>query len=149
MFCNKCGKEIQGDVNFCNSCGNPLNGVGNNAENLLHQLSERYKINGIIWIVIAVIQIILGIFVNWICLIVGVLNIISAIQDINFSGKMLKNPNGIVDKVRPLVGAILILIYNVIFGGVLGVAGSIYYLVGIRNFVMKNESEFKSLEIQA
>lgn len=149
MFCNKCGKEIQGDVNFCNSCGNPLNGVGNNAENLLHQLSERYKINGIIWIVIAIIQIILGIFVNWICLIVGVLNIISAIQDISFSGKMLKNPNGIVDKVRPLVGAILILIYNVIFGGVLGVAGSIYYLVGIRNFVMKNESEFKSLEMQA
>lgn len=44
---------------------------------------------------------------------------------------------------------ILILIYNVIFGGVLGVAGSIYYLVGIRNFVMKNEGEFKSLEIQA
>ena len=145
MFCNKCGKEIQGNVNFCNSCGNPLNGVGNNAEKLLHQLSERYKINGIIWIVVAVIQIILGIFVNWICLIVGVLNIISAIQDIIFSGKMLKNPNGIVDKVRPLVGAILILIYNVI----LGVAGSIYYLVGIRNFVMKNEGEFKSLEIQA
>ena len=145
MFCNKCGKEIQGNVNFCNSCGNPLNGVGNNAEKLLHQLSERYKINGIIWIVVAVIQIILGIFVNWICLIVGVLNIISAIQDIIFSGKMLKNPNGIVDKVR----AILILIYNVIFGGVLGVAGSIYYLVGIRNFVMKNEGEFKSLEIQA
>ena len=114
MFCNKCGKEIQGDVNFCNSCGNPLNGVGNNAEKLLHQLSERYKINGIIWIVVAIIQIILGIFVNWICLIVGVLNIISAIQDIIFSGKMLKNPNGIVDKVRPLVGAILILIYNVI-----------------------------------
>ena len=149
MFCNKCGKEIQGNVNFCNSCGNPLNGVGNNAEKLLHQLSERYKINGIIWIVVAVIQIILGIFVNWICLIVGVLNIISAIQDIIFSGKMLKNPNGIVDKVRPLVGAILILIYNVIFGGVLGVTGSIYYLVGIRNFVMKNEGEFKSLEIQA
>lgn len=63
------------------------------------------KINGIIWIVVAIIQIILGIFVNWICLIVGVLNIISAIQDIIFSGKMLKNPNGIVDKVRPLVGA--------------------------------------------
>ena len=82
-------------------------------------------------------------------MIVGVLNIISEIQDIIFSGKMLKNPNGIVDKVRPLVGAILILIYNVIFGGVLGVAGSIYYLVGIRNFVMKNEGEFKSLEIQA
>lgn len=149
MFCNKCGKEIQGDVNFCNSCGNPLNGVGNNAEKLLHQLSERYKINGIIWIVVAVIQIILGIFVNWVCLIVGVLNIISAIQDIIFSGKILKNPNGIVDKVRPLVGAILILIYNVIFGGVLGIAGSIYYLVGIRNFVMENEGEFKSLEIQA
>ena len=73
-------------------------------------------------------------------MIVGVLNIISAIQDIIFSGKMLKNPNGIVDKVRPLVGAILILIYNVIFGGVLGVAGSIYYLVGIRNFVMKTKA---------
>ena len=103
------------ECEFLQQLRQPVKWRRNNAENC-YQLSERYKINGIIWIVVAVIQIILGIFVNWICLIVGVLNIISAIQDIIFSGKMLKNPNGIVDKVRPLVGAILILIYN---GGVL------------------------------
>ena len=147
-FCTRCGKELNYNARFCANCGNDLSGTSNinNAKGLLKQLSDRYLTNGIIWIVVAAIQIIIGITINWVCLIVGVLNLISGIQNINFSKSMLANPNGIIDKVRPLAGAIIVLIYNVIFGGVLGVAGSIYYLVGIRSFALSNENEFRALE---
>ena len=149
-FCSKCGKELNDNAKFCDNCGSGLNGTANinNAKSLLSQLSDRYKINGIIWIVVAAIQVILGITINWICLIVGVLNLISGIQDINFSKSMLVTPNGIIDKIKPLTVAIIVLIYNIVFGGILGVAGSIYYLVGIRSFVLNNENEFRVLEKQ-
>ena len=149
-FCSNCGKELNNNAKFCDNCGSGLNGTANinNAKSLLSQLSDRYKINGIIWIVVAAIQVILGITINWICLIVGVLNLISGIQDINFSKSMLVTPNGIIDKIKPLTGAIIVLIYNIVFGGILGVAGSIYYLVGIRSFVLNNENEFRVLEKQ-
>lgn len=161
MFCNKCGKEINGNLNFCDNCGNPLNNnvnISNNPLNyaanmnngsiLIKQLSGKYKMNGTIWIIVAAIQIIFSLILSdyWLFLIVGVLNLISGIQDIVFSNSMLTNYKGIVDKVKPLAGPIITLIYNLIFGGVLGVAGSIYYLVGIRNFVMTNENAFRSLE---
>lgn len=61
---------------------------------------------------------------------------------------MLVTPNGIIDKIKPLTVAIIVLIYNIVFGGILGVAGSIYYLVGIRSFVLNNENEFRVLEKQ-
>ena len=149
-FCSKCGKELNDNAKFCDNCGSGLNGTANinNAKSLLSQLSDRYKINGIIWIVVAAIQVILGITINWICLIVGVLNLISGIQDINFSKSMLVTPNGIIDKIKPLTVAIIVLIYNIVFGGILGVAGSIYYLVGIRSFVLNNENEFRVLDKQ-
>ena len=120
----------------------------NTPESLLRTLSERYKINAIIWFIIAGIQVILGITINWILLIVAALNIVAAVQDLNYSKNILIQPQGIVNKEKPLVGSIAVLVYNLFFGGILGVAGSIYYLVGIRNFVMKNANAFMALEQQ-
>lgn len=120
----------------------------NTPESLLRTLSERYKINGIIWFIIAGIQVILGITINWILLIVAALNIVAAVQDLNYSKNILIQPQGIVNKEKPLVGSIAVLVYNLFFGGILGVAGSIYYLVGIRNFVMTNANAFMALEQQ-
>ena len=148
MFCQKCGKQLDDEAVICTGCGCPVNNNTGTNNSLVNQLSERYKINGIIWIIIAGIQIILGITVNWIFLIIGVLNLISGIQDINFSKSMLAHPVGIIDKVRPLAGPIIVLIYNLIFGGVLGVAGSIYYLVAIRNFAMNNAEQFNQIAIE-
>ena len=50
-FCSKCGKELNDNAKFCDNCGSGLNGTANinNAKSLLSQLSDRYKINGIIW----------------------------------------------------------------------------------------------------
>lgn len=120
----------------------------NTPESLLRTLSERYKINAIIWFIIAGIQVILGITINWILLIVAALNIVAAVQDLNYSKNVLIQPQGIVNKEKPLVGSIAVLVYNLFFGGILGVAGSIYYLVGIRNFVMTNANAFMALEQQ-
>ena len=120
----------------------------NMPESLLRTLSERYKINAIIWFIIAGIQVILGITINWILLIVAALNIVAAVQDLNYSKNILIQPQGIVNKEKPLVGSIAVLVYNLFFGGILGVAGSIYYLVGIRNFVMTNANAFMALEQQ-
>ena len=123
----------------------------NTPESLLRTLSERYKINGIIWIVLGILQglgslLLLpeGLFV----LIVGILNIISAVQDLNYSKNVLMQPQGIVNKVKPLAMPIVVTVYNLIFGGLIGIAGSIYYLVGIRNFVMTNANAFMALEQQ-
>ena len=37
------------------------------------------------------------------------------------------------------------LIYNLIFGGIIGIAGSLYE-ISIRNFVLNNKTEFEQAE---
>lgn len=79
-------------------------------------------------------------------LIVGVLNIVSAITDIKNSKRVLTNQNGIVKAYEPLANAIIALVYNLVIGGVIGVLGSIYYLIFVRGFVMENKIQFLSME---
>lgn len=160
MYCKYCGKELSNDASFCSNCGKqtfesqsntaytytPPTNNPMSAQLLVTKFSERVKTNAIIWIVIGSIQILLGLYIQWVLLIVGVLNIITAISDFSYSKNVLQNPKGIVDRVKSLVGPILTLIYNLVFGGVIGVAGSIYYLVGVRGFVMENEPHFKAIE---
>ncbi len=105
--------------------------------------------NGIIWVVIACIQIIIGLSGVWFTLIVGVLNILSAVSDIKTSKAILTNPIGIVQNHTPISGAIVTLIYNVVIGGVIGVLGSIYYLVCVRGYVMENKAQFLEMEMNA
>ncbi|MBO5908923.1 MAG: hypothetical protein J6Q67_03970, partial [Clostridia bacterium] len=114
---------------------------------LLNTLSQRLNTNGIIWLVIGILQILGGIFINWFLLIVGVLNIISSVQDMQYSKTLLENPTGIVAKFEPLTGPIITLVYNLVIGGVIGVVGSIYYFLAIRNYVMENKQFFASLEV--
>lgn len=146
MFCSNCGKEIANDSKFCAGCGKAVASAPSVPQNnIITTLSERVKINAIIWLVIAALQILGGIFINWFLLIVGVLNIVSAINDIKYSNILLQNPTGVVKKFESLTGPIIILIYNLVIGGVIGVAGSIYYFLGIRNFVMEHKNEFLKL----
>ncbi|MCR4593894.1 MAG: zinc ribbon domain-containing protein [Clostridiales bacterium] len=170
MFCTYCGMPVTAYTD--NTIGNPTinNYTQNNsyAQNnsyipnnayapnnayvpinssaLIQQLSQKLLTNGIIWIVVAVIQIFLGLFFNWFLAVVGVLNIVSAVQDIQASNKIKVEPIRIVDKYEPLAAPIISLVYNVIFGGLIGVAGSIYYLVAIRDFVIKNRNSFIQIE---
>lgn len=140
-YCTKCGSQIHDEAVICVHCGCAVEGTVNKNRNtddeLLKTLSERVKIDAIIWLVIGIIQIVTGAF-----FIVGILNIISAINDLKYSKEVLDNPTGIVERYEPLTMPIIVLVYNAIFGGVIGIAGSIYYFVAIRNFVMENKAEF-------
>ncbi len=150
MFCSKCGNKLEDSANFCVNCGFGVikNENKPNVRKLLNVLSERLNTNGIIWLVIGILQILGGIFANWFLLIIGALNIISAVQDMQYSKEMLEKPNGIVTKFEPLTGPIITLIYNLVIGGVIGVVGSIYYFVAIRNYVMENKQFFASLDAE-
>ncbi len=143
-FCYHCGKELLDDAVICPGCGCVTNSntATNITINYIAELSNRVKINGIIWICIASLQIIVAITVNWIFGIIGILNLISAIKDLNYSRDVLTNQSGIVQRFEPLTGPIIILVYNIVFGGIIGVVGSIYYLVGIRSYVLNNKEKY-------
>lgn len=149
-YCTKCGRELFDEAVICVGCGCPAGATPVQTilrtNDLLHKLSERIKINGIIWIAIAVVQIIIGICGAWFTLIVGALNIVSAIKDMNYSKTVLENPNGIVNSYESLTSPIITLVYNLVIGGVIGVIGSLYYFIAIRGFVMENKNAFLALE---
>lgn len=143
-FCTHCGKELFDEAVICPGCGCAVDNVQPKAAKteLVSKLSEKIKTNSIIWLVIGILQILMGLFANWFLLVVGVLNIISSVQDMNYSKTILQDPAGIVSRFEPVTMPIITLIYNLIFGGVIGVVGSIYYFVGIRSFVMENKAAF-------
>lgn len=155
-YCTHCGKELLDEAVFCPSCGCAVGGQNMPNENnqtvdgtrLLNTLSQRLNTNGIIWLVIGILQILGGIFINWFLLIVGVLNIVSSIQDMQYSKTLLEKPSGIVAKFEPIVGPVITLVYNLVIGGVIGVVGSIYYFIAIRNYVMENKQFFESLDVE-
>ncbi len=149
-YCTHCGKELLDEAVICPGCGCAAEQkasaqVASTKENLLEKLASRVRTNGIIWLVIGCLQILGGMFLNWYLLIVGALNIVSSVQDLNFSGKVQKDPKDIVKRFEPLAGPIIVLVYNLVIGGIIGVAGSIYYFVAVRNFVMENKSQFDSM----
>ena len=148
-YCPKCGKELFDEAVICVGCGCPVKPQKFNQEkpqDLLNVLSERIKINSIIWLVIGILQIIGAIYLNWILLVVGILNIVSSVNDMNYCKTIVENPKGIVEKFEPLTGPIVVFIYNLIIGGFVGVIGSVYYFVGIRTFVLENKSYFQKFD---
>ena len=155
-YCTHCGKELLDEAVVCVGCGCAVAGQNFQAVNstpidsvtLLNTLSQRVNTNGIIWLVIGILQILGGLFINWFLLIVGVLNIVSSVEDMNYSKTLHKNPTGVVAKFEPITGPVITLIYNLVIGGVIGVVGSIYYFAAIRNYVMENKQFFASLDAE-
>lgn len=155
-YCTYCGEKLFDEAVVCPNCGclvdrqnvRTTNSMSPDSGVLLNTLSQRLNINGIIWLVIGILQILGGVFINWVFLIVGVLNIISSVQDMQYSKTLLENPSGIVAKFEPLTGPVITLIYNLVVGGVVGVAGSIYYFLAIRNYVMENKQFFAGFDTE-
>ena len=155
-YCTNCGNEVNENAVVCVKCGCAIPVTATHSRqvgyapfastSIVDTITQRIRTNGIIWIVIAGIQMLMGISFNWILLIVGVLNLISSIQDLNYSKEFPNNPVGIVAKMKPLGGTIVVLIYNLLIGGIIGIAGSIYYLVAVRGYVLENEQGFLEIE---
>ena len=147
-YCTYCGKEIMDEAVICVGCGCPTGKKSVPAADktaLLTTLAQRLNTNGIIWLVIGILQIVGGLLISWWMMVVGVLNIISAVRDMNYSKTLQENSAGIVARFEPIAGAIIVLIYTLVIGGIVGVAGSIYYLVAVRNYVMENRQHFDAL----
>ena len=139
-FCQYCGTQLEKAAHFCPNCGAALEvkqptvseeTPGTPSTALLTKLSERVKINGIIWIVIAAIQLIIGIVGAWFVLIVGALNLLSAIGNIKYSNRILNDPTNIVKNAEPLISPIITLVYNAVIGGVVGAAACVKLMVTI------------------
>ena len=148
-FCHHCGAEVNPDAVICVKCGCTVQHKQiEDKKNVLSDFCNRLKINGIIWLAVAGVQLLLSIFSEWFLIFVCALNIVSGILDITNSQKLLKEPIEIIKKVEPLAGPIIMLVYNVIFGGIVGVAGSIYYLAAVRGFAITNKQDLLSIEAE-
>ena len=130
---------------MCVGCGNFFNTAvaTEQDDQKLQQLSQKVHTNAVIWLVIGVLQVL-----SVACALIGIINILSAVNDMKYSKAVLNNPNGIVKRFEPLGGPIFTLAYNLILGGVIGVIGSIYYFVAIRGFVMENKAYFEQFDEQ-
>lgn len=178
MFCSKCGKEIPNGAKFCSNCGTyvssqiyqqppqqqyqqqqyqqPYQSVYTQPKTLLQQLSDKVKVEAIIWISVAGLQYLLGLlFLLFVSipygiflLIIAVLNTLFSVRSFKYCREVLVHPVGIVSKYEPIGGLIVTLIYNILFGGIIGVAGSIYGFV-LRSFVMSNRNQFMQIEMES
>ncbi len=119
-----------------------------NIKNKRDSIIKRIKINALIWIIIALIQIFLGIFINMFIIIVGTINLYLAFLDFDYAKAYAINSVGIVKQVKPVGEIIFMFIYNLVFGGVIGVFGIIFYLIAVRNYVLRNENIFLEIEKQ-
>ena len=168
-FCRNCGKAVDGE----NVNQQPQSQYGNQVyqpayqpyipqKNIVQQLSAKIKTEAVIWLVIACIQYILGIVniaigtdnyedflitYGIFIILIAVINTVSSVRDFTYSTQILNEPVGIIAKYEPVGGVVATLIYNIIFGGIIGVAGSVYAFI-IRNFVLSNQIQFAQIEQQ-
>lgn len=107
---------------------------------VLQNISSKEKVSGIIWIVVAAIQILVGLAYNWVTLLIGVWNLICGITRITNAGKIEERANSIVETYeKSLTSTIIFLVLNIFIGGLIGIAGAIYDLV-VRNYVLNNQN---------
>lgn len=132
---------------------------------LTQQLSGKIKTEAYVWIGVAVIQVILGLFnvITGIALfdeyedgtsqlisgfliwLVAVVNFINSGKDLKYSKEIMENPVGIVEKYKPIKSVVITLVYNLLVGGLIGVVGSIFGFI-TRSFVVNNEKDFLAIE---
>ncbi|MCL2083523.1 MAG: zinc ribbon domain-containing protein [Oscillospiraceae bacterium] len=186
-FCRKCGIQLEENTK-CPKCGHtvdvapqenppqkyipsPPQGNAVNTPppipvyiiqpNLLLQLSSRIKTEGLIWMIIGLLQtvVIFGSFLFLAeyegeksiiilgvpFLIVGIINIGLAVDDFIYSKKVLADPVGIVQRYLPFGRLVGNIIYNVLFGGLIGVVGS-FYRFSLRYFVISNAAQLQDIE---
>lgn len=149
MYCKSCGTTLSGNSMVCPSCGQQLTtdgqlgadtgGIVILPNETTNWLSRRVQANGIVWFLIALYQIIVGIFLTGVgygfaMIACGVWNIVQSMLDLHFSKQILHCDNdayahAIIRSIDHSKGVtILFLFLNLAIGGVLGVVGCIFWL---------------------
>ena len=102
-------------------------------------LSEREKISAIIWLVIGILQCLTGVGI-----IAGAWNIYAAYTTYKRSSQVLTPWQGIVQFYEKwMTNIIIAIVINLIVGGVVGVAGALYDMFMIRQYVLENKAVFE------
>ena len=157
MFCQKCGNQITEEASFCPGCGtsrspaqaNPQQQVpfqpqyqqnAGTPASILQTLSQKIRTQGVIWRVVACLQVLIGtvnlliglmlmdfdffyfsdgavnFFTGLFVLLIAVLNFSVSGKNFKYSKEVLQKPVGIVKKYEPIGIIIGNLIYNLFFG---------------------------------
>ena len=166
IICSECGKQYSDKAMACPNCGNPTHTIptpiqpqnqpqyATTAHTQMNapavspyaeKLATKEQTSGIIWTVIAVLQVIIGISGAWFTLIVALINGFAAYNSFQ-KAKKVRNPypGMVAEYEKQLTSFIIALVYNAIFGGVIGVAGNIFDLI-TRNYVLTNRAAFESM----
>jgi len=165
IICSECGKQYSDKAMACPNCGNPTRPISTpiqpqtqpqyssatqyqmntpTASQYAEKLATKEQTSGIIWTVIAVLQVIIAISGAWFTLIVAAVNGVVAYNSFQKAKKVrTPYPGMVVEYEKQLTGFIIALVYNAIFGGVIGVAGNIFDLI-TRNYVLTNRAVFES-----
>ena len=113
--------------------------MNNNLSTVTKTLSDREKISAIVWLIIGICQ-----CLSFVCIVSGAWNIYASISRFK-QAKLVLNPwRGIVNSYDSWISNIIIgIVINVLFGGMIGVAGSIYDLIAVRGYVLSNRQVFE------
>lgn len=101
-------------------------------------LADKEMISFVIWLIIGIIQ-----CLSIVTIIAGAWNIYAAVTTYQFSKQLGNCPTGVYKRYENQMTSLIIsLVLNILFGGVIGVAGTIYdYFT--RDYVMKNRDFFE------
>lgn len=162
IYCSECGKQVSDKAMACPNCGNPIHPVSipiqpqyshttqtisntSSGSQYAEKLATKEQTSGIIWMVVAILQFIIGIAGMWFVLVVAIINAFAAYASFQKAKKVREPYPGMVEEYdKQLKAFIFSLAYNAIFGGVIGIAGNIFDL-NTRNYVLTNRAIFERM----
>ena len=140
-FCKTCGYGMDESAAICTHCNTAMDEQNSMSDAKLKTLADRVRINGIVWLVIGIMQLF---FIYSIPL--GLWNIYAAYTNLKVAKEMPIRRVGLVRVYEPIVSPIINLVLNLILGAGIGVIGSLYYLIFIRGYVLENRDYFNTLK---
>jgi hypothetical protein len=107
------------------------------SENTIRRLADYERVSGVLWIVLGIIQ-----CLTIVLIIAGIWNIFGGRSRLKMSGRIRERDSGVPSAYRGIGGLILMLIINLIFGGVIGVVLVIFDFV-VRDQVLSHAYLFE------
>ena len=161
-FCEYCGKPL--NASRADRNAQPFGGdqgyggrdsyqayQGGTASALLDKFASKMKISSTIWLILGIYQCVIGLplimfFGYGLTTIgLGIWNIIQSMKKKKMAEQYYRDPTGIVAAMESSQTLVIVfLILNVLFGGLLGVAGAVYDLT-IISFVTGNRQAFEAM----
>lgn len=159
---------FENNSNFVGYQNNTVKPDRNYQAYCLNVLYQKIKSEAIAWIIVASIQaitgliyVLLGINLHMrfnihnigptfvisgiIIVVISIINFMNVYCDFSYIKEIKYSPVGIIEKYKSSKNLIFVLLYNLIFGGLIGIVGVIFGFI-TRNFVINNLNTFAIIE---